>query len=404
MSEYENLLLTISNDGGSYQQRLKIGEALVRSGDRPVAVAAMRRVVAAAVKAQPQVFTSWERTADGIAAGAEALVDEIKTHVDESVSHQVRHHPESSESVETSGSEFGEHVSALPTRKVDPDVLGVLRISRCLGNQVYLPAEKLDRKLYTKVNEVLGAMGGQWKGGKVQAHVFAEVEPEVFEQCFQELLLTSEYTDPVKDLEFFETSKELAARLVAMSGLEPGMQVRETSAGRGAIALAAAAIVGVANVHCTEIFPPNARALAKLGFTVDLADFLSVQPPELEADRADVVLLNPPFSNYRDVAHIMHACKFVKSTGRVLAISSPTWQLATKNRKADGFRAFLNDVDGQVVDVPPGAFKHAGTMVATRILTIEGSNLPWFRDAPKASEMDQPIETEEEAYADAPTF
>jgi hypothetical protein len=56
--------------------------------------------------------------------------------------------------------------------KIDQDIADVLRAARFEGNRLVLQGQ-LDRKLYTRVNDVITALGGEWKSGKVKAHVFA---------------------------------------------------------------------------------------------------------------------------------------------------------------------------------------------------------------------------------------
>lgn len=273
------------------------------------------------------------------------------------------------------------HPSApLPVRQIEGDVLAVLRQCHLEGTQLRLPAGQLERKLYEKTNAVLVSMGGKWKGGKVQAHVFDQADPLGFAQCFEALQASGVYTDP-KDLGFFQTQEPQASQAIECAGLRPGMRVLEPSAGRGALARPAAAIVGLANVHCIELFPPNARVLQEMGFAVQAQDFLATAAPLREQDRYDVVLMNPPFGALQDIAHVSHACHFLKSTGRLVAITSPSWE-SRASRRADAFRELLLGSQARVTPIAAGAFKAAGTMVATRMVVIEAKHLPWHRSGP----------------------
>lgn len=290
--------------------------------------------------------------------------------------------------------------STVPVRQVEGDVLAVLRRCRVDDEgRVYLPAGKLERTLYEKTNAVLTTMGGQWTGSKVQAHVFSRADPALFAQCFAELQATGTYTDP-KDLGFFETQPAEARQAIALAGLRPGMRVLEPSAGRAALAGPAADIVGIANVQCVEIFSPNARALQKAGFAVCEQDFLTLEPPEREEDRFDVVVMNPPFGSQQDVAHVSHACRFLKQSGRLVAITSPSWEMRTASKKAEAFRELLLASRADVTPIAAGAFKAAGTMVATRLITLEAKNLPWNCQAQEAEALDDA--PQDFALADAP--
>jgi predicted RNA methylase len=266
---------------------------------------------------------------------------------------------------------------AIPTRKINSDVLQVLNQCRVEDNKVYLPKIQLDRKLYTDVNDVLVVMGGRWKSGKTAAHVFADLEPEELTGVFDNIRQTGEYINP-KDLGFFPTPKELVAQLIEKSGIQPGMTVLEPSAGNGAIAAQAAAVVGMGNVMCIEVFKPNVTKLQEKGFQVIQHDFLAIQAGTKQEHLFDAVIMNPPFAKMQDIAHVQHACKFLKENGKLVAITSPSW-LTTSNKKSEAFRALVADSLGVVEKVAAGSFKESGTMVATSIIVIEAENLPWNR-------------------------
>lgn len=411
-----NLQLTLESDGATYKERQQICLNAVATGDMQKAYKLMVVVMRKLISKSPNMFDANDRLAD-VQTAASALVvdglcDEIRYELLHAQGHQdtlVDVHSSQTKTkaaaatTGTTSAKITTTSTALPSRSVPDDVIGVLRRSRLEDCKLYLPPQALDRNLYTSTRDVLIAMGGKWTAGKTQAFVFAEADPASFEVAFAGLLETGAYTDP-KDMSFFPTPDVLAAKLVALSGLQPGMTVCEPSAGRGAIALKAAAIVGIENVKCFELYPPNARALERSGFTVVESDFLAMQPPLLEADKFDVILLNPPFSNHQDAAHVAHACRFVKSTGRVAAITSTAWAQQENNRKANEFRTFVAQVDGFVQQVPAGTFKASGTMVPTQILVIEGANLPWYQAERRQEDDTDGTEGEEElAMTESPS-
>lgn len=369
MADTLNNFLSISSDGASYDARLKVGTKFLQDGDRDSAVKAMAGFIRDAHLAKPLIFNVHDRSAACIEEAAEELFTEILECVAEG----------DAPSVTASGAVAAAPAAAvIPTRKVPADVLAVLQRGRIDGNNYYLPDEKLDRKLYDRVNEVLTAMEGKWKGGKVKAHVFANAEPEIFEDCFRELLASGSYTDP-RDISYFPTPAALAKEIVAMANLQPGDRVFEPSAGGGAIALEAAKIVGLDNVECVEYFPPNVRKLRAAGLTTHEMDFIKFEPPAHDNEKFDAIIMNPPFANHQDAQHIQHACKFLKPTGRLISITSPSWQSASNSSKAEQFRDFVGSTSARVSEVPAGTFKQSGTMISTRIVSIEGKNLPWYQ-------------------------
>jgi predicted RNA methylase len=255
----------------------------------------------------------------------------------------------------------------LAERTVSPEVLEVLRASRLEGNHLYLPGT-LPRKLYEQVDEIIRIAGGRWKGGKTAAHVLDGTSAHVFAR----LLATGQILDP-KDFDFFATPQGLAHQVVEDAGLEPGMLVAETSAGRGAIAMAMAKIVGVENVQTFELLPDNVKVLRGLGFKVTEGDFLAHHPQPLY----DRIVMNPPFGNQNDMRHVEHALRMLKPTGRLVAIVSPSYEFRTSTIAA-GFRQLVEAAGEKVRDVESGAFRESGTDVRTVVLRFEADRLPWF--------------------------
>jgi hypothetical protein len=238
--------------------------------------------------------------------------------------------------------------------KIDDAVRNILAGAEIEGHEVRIH-ERLLPAAYKKVSTWLEEAGGHWHVGR-QAHVFSTDPSPILNQMIHAGVW---YTR--KDFEFFWTPPSEVAELVRALYLAPGMQVMEPEAGHGAIAMAMAEVVGIENVHCYELMPENVAHLARLGFSINAAqDFLSVQPDPA----MDAVALNPPFSGGRDIAHVLHAVKFLKPGGRLAAIMSPTW-LQADTRKAESFRKFLSEHDAQVTKISAGTFKDAGTNIET---------------------------------------
>lgn len=257
---------------------------------------------------------------------------------------------------------------------VDREVLAILSQCTIEGNLVRLPNIRLDRKLYERVNEVFGTIGGKWVGRKTQAHVFEESPAEVLD-----LVMTTGRLLRPKDFDFFQTPPELADKAIELADIQPGMRVLEPNAGWGALAIPAARIVGFDRVCCVELLPGNAKRLRDAGFTaVNQNDFLAFEPvPVFQR-----VLMNPPFSRLTDVTHIMHACRFLTPDGKLTAFTAPSWEF-NQQKKAQAFRDFMDECEGEVHAVEAGAFHSSGTEIATRIITLDATNFPWHRQAPK---------------------
>jgi protein-L-isoaspartate O-methyltransferase len=247
----------------------------------------------------------------------------------------------------------------VPTQ-VAESVLGVLNAVAVQGNAVRIVG-RLGKVLYGKVDELLQGLGGSWHTGQ-QAHVF-DAPPAAL---IEEVVRTGEILLP-RDYEYFETQPPQVRQVIDLARLEPGMRVLEPEAGRGALAMAAAEIVGKDHVTCFELMPRNVEHLSGLGFDIQKPqDFLAIEP----TPAFDRVLLNPPFAGGRDIAHILHAVKFLRPGGRLVAIASTQWrERVTKPTAA--FQAMLASLGAEVHDIPRGAFKAAGTDVPTTLIAFD---------------------------------
>ena len=269
-------------------------------------------------------------------------------------------------------------------RRIDDDVIAVLRQCTVDGHNVVLPEGRMDRKLYERVNEVLVGLGGKWVGRKVQAHVFEE-SPEV---ALDVAIGTAGFTKP-QDFGYFPTPADLARRVVDMAGIEPGMKVLEPSAGTGSLAILAAKATGnVDLVTLVEMLPGNARKLREAGFSaVNQVDFLTLSPVPI----FDRVVMNPPFAGGADIAHVQHAARFLKPDGRLVSITSPSWTFRKESR-SESFRDFVQACSGEVHSVAGGAFAESGTNIATRIVSLEASRFPWnLHESAQEDDEDVPV-------------
>ena len=154
------------------------------------------------------------------------------------------------------------------------DVQDVLQRCAITEERVYLPQEQLPRPLYVAVDKALRAAGGKWNK-HLQCHVFTR-DPRV-------TLLPGIGTGSVpkvqQQLQSFYTPPALAAKVVALAELEPGMCILEPSAGMGALALEAAKTVPTTQIWCVDSDPLACTVLRDHGFAyVVEQDFLSCIP------------------------------------------------------------------------------------------------------------------------------
>lgn len=262
-------------------------------------------------------------------------------------------------------------MAARSTFKISDAVRDVLARSTITADRVVLPDGQLERKLYTDVNKALEGAGGRWSR-KDKAHVFDRDPREVLGLAVE----TGKATNVRTKLQAFYTPAPLADRVVAAAVaagcIKHGSTVLEPSAGEGALALAAIrrAAVSVTMYDIDEVVLARAhevtsKAVADSGGSVcaGLHDFLHIVP----APTYDAVLMNPPFTNGADIAHVTHAWQFVRPGGALVAITSTSWR-DNKAKAAVTFRKLIETTRATVEDIPGGTFKH--TDIATLMVIM----------------------------------
>lgn len=171
------------------------------------------------------------------------------------------------------------------------------------------------------------------------------------------------YHSTVED--FYPTSAATVQRMVEAAQLEPGMEVLEPSAGEGAI------VTGILDAgirpDCVEIDPDRADTLRDMlpPGSVMCLDFLRMMP-EPEYDR---VLMNPPFGKGAGVQHVLHAIRFLKPGGRLVAILGAGLEYR-QDGPTEELRKLIRAWGGGTERLPPGSFRQAGTEVETVMVTL----------------------------------
>ncbi|MGO7779459.1 DUF4942 domain-containing protein [Rhizobium ruizarguesonis] len=173
-----------------------------------------------------------------------------------------------------------------------------------------------------------------------------------------------------KNFGFFPTPDSLAERTIDLASLyhrEGTLRVLEPSAGTGQLSKRARR-EGIV-IDCIECQPDLANGLKAAGIygRVICADFLAINP--LATGLYDRVVMNPPFDRERDIDHVMHALKFLKDDGLLVAIMSAHTEFA-ETRKAVAFREHIAKLSGVFSDNPANSFASVGTNVNTITLKV----------------------------------
>jgi protein-L-isoaspartate O-methyltransferase len=182
--------------------------------------------------------------------------------------------------------------------------------------------------------------------------------------------------------QLFPTPNEIAARMIELADIRPGDRVLEPSAGTGALLGALGGRPWGSDcdrnrVHAVEIHGGLCQRLrADFPLTaVHCADFLAIDGPDAytagnpETDpaplgRFDRVIMNPPFADGADMAHIRHAARFLAPGGVLVALC------ANGPRQAAKLRPWVEAHGGSWEPLPAGSFAEAGTGVNVALLRV----------------------------------
>lgn len=185
--------------------------------------------------------------------------------------------------------------------------------------------------------------------------------------------------DPIKEAEralvgqkvgidFFPTPKPLAAKMAELAGVKPGMDVLEPSAGNGHLADAARNAGG--QVDTVEVSEALKNVLRAKGHNIAGSDFDTFEPGK----QYDAVIMNPPFSNRQDAAHIMRAYDLLKPGGKLVAIAGEGVFFGS-DKKAQAFRDWLEGRGAEVEKLPENTFNGTDLLAQTganaRLIVIE---------------------------------
>lgn len=245
-------------------------------------------------------------------------------------------------------------------------------------------------------------------------------------------------------LDFFPTSPAVVQSMLDAAEIAEGMAVLEPSAGMGHIADAVVAETGVWP-DVVEISDQRRELLEAKGFHLaEVNDFLNMEPRRFFTygdtfrapdgvegimrgvggmgsqrvrledadgnrissyyDRSELVpvaqnggwsgydriIMNPPFSDGRDIQHVQHAYNLLRPGGRIVAIMGEG-AFFQSNKRAEGFREWLESVGGTTEKLPDGSFMDpslpVNTGVAARMVVIDKpADAPVFR----RSDLDAP--------------
>lgn len=166
--------------------------------------------------------------------------------------------------------------------------------------------------------------------------------------------------------DYFPTSMRwLQDKMIDAADIQREDIILEPSAGTGHLAQAIRAAYPDNKLICIERVWDFVVILELQKFDTIHGDFLEGN------ERADVILMNPPFTNMADIEHVYHAFEQLNSGGRLVSIMSVA-PFFNQQKRAAAFRQWFSKNGGHMEKLREGAFKESerSTGVATVMIVM----------------------------------
>jgi hypothetical protein len=195
-----------------------------------------------------------------------------------------------------------------------------------------------DKHVKAEAVRVIEAIGGADAGAG--SFVFDYAAGEVIGDVIASGMLPDH-----KSHQYYPTPRRLAEEAVRLAEIGPTHWCLEPSAGQGALA----DLLPKDRTRCVEASALHCKVLEAKGYPVLCGDFLRVA----EGRIYDRIVMNPPFSEGRALAHIQHAATHLALGGRLVAIlpASYAGKDVLPGLKTQWSRVYSNEFVGASVDV-----------------------------------------------------
>lgn len=242
-----------------------------------------------------------------------------------------------------------------------------LAACRLDNNKIFLPDYQIPAGEFPQVKRAIEGIGGKWATSE-QAYVFQSTPDTLFQRICAGETINLERTYR-KKTQFFWTPKAVLDIIEQYIFIARGERMLEPSAGRGAIASYFRDLAPNYEwqLDCCEMDPENREILQDKGFNLVGSDFMEMPRPERGYH---IIVANPPFSNGQDIQHFNRMYSMLAPGGRMAVIMSTGWK-ASEKPEAVELREWLNYFFHEVVDLPRGSFREAGTNIDTCLVILD---------------------------------
>jgi hypothetical protein len=202
--------------------------------------------------------------------------------------------------------------------------------------------------------EILESIGGTCKFSSDKSTVYIDFDYDPIE-VLNQIIFTGVVPEQAS-YQFYATKGSIGEVAASCLDIREGLRYCEPSAGTGDLAR----FLPKESTLCIELADVRVKVLEAKGYNVIKADFLK-WADENQSERFDRILLNPPFSKGRALAHLQAAASLLTTDGRLVAILPASM---VNTRPLSGF---VHDWSEVFVD------QFEGTCVRVVILTVESA-------------------------------
>lgn len=236
---------------------------------------------------------------------------------------------------------------------------------------IFLP--KMSDADYNRIKPFIEHLGTHWRE-KEQGFRYnisdGLMERRIEKLCEAREIVLSEYQLFQIKNQYYPTPHRLAREMVKLAKIEAGHKVLEPSAGSGRLLNEIIRYTDIENIQGIEIDESKAQTLHKCGYNIintSFEDYYNNKKSNVEFDR---VVMNPPFSEERDLRHTAMAFNLLKTGGILVGLVAEN-SLYYDREITRKFNSYLAEFDAQVIDVPYGTFEESGTLVDICIIVLE---------------------------------
>ena len=244
-------------------------------------------------------------------------------------------------------------------------LLGVQTIFRALADAWDAGTIPDELKTLTTAGGIRSVYGGN--GHKLHNSLMAFSNPDAERVSKEDELEEKRLEVALRSYDdYFPTSMRwLQDKMIEAADIQQGDIILEPSAGTGHLAQAIRAAYPENKLICIERVWDFVVILELQKFDTIHGDFLEGN------ERADVILMNPPFTNMADIEHVYHAFEQLNPGGRLVSIMSVA-PFFNQQKKAAAFRQWFSENGGHMEKLREGAFKDSerSTGVATVMIVM----------------------------------